>query len=123
MSKLTKTLILGLFLPIFLFADAKENSAIYGALTLLPPLVAIVLAFITRNVIFSLFMGIFTGTFMVNISGENIFYAFFGAFVDMSSKMVGSLADSWNAGIVLQVLTIGGMIAVVTKMGGLKAIS
>ena len=123
MSKLTKTLILGLFLPVFLFADAKENSAIYGALTLLPPLVAIVLAFITRNVIFSLFMGIFTGTFMVNISGENIFYAFFGAFVDMSSKMVGSLADSWNAGIVLQVLTIGGMIAVVTKMGGLKAIA
>ena len=123
MSKLTKTLILGLFLPIFLFADAKENSAIYGALTLLPPLVAIVLAFITRNVIFSLFMGIFIGTFMVNISGENIFYAFFGAFVDMSSKMVGSLADSWNAGIVLQVLTIGGMIAVVTKMGGLKAIA
>jgi len=114
---------LGLFLPIFLFADAKENSAIYGALTLLPPLVAIVLAFITRNVIFSLFMGIFTGTFMVNISGENIFYAFFGAFVDMSSKMVGSLADSWNAGIVLQVLNIGGMIAVVTKMGGLKAIA
>lgn len=123
MNKLTKTLILGLFLPIFLFADAKENSAMYGALTLLPPLVAIVLAFITRNVIFSLFMGIFTGTFMVNISGENIFYAFFGAFVDMSSKMVGSLADSWNAGIVLQVLTIGGMIAVVTKMGGLKAIA
>lgn len=123
MNKLTKTLILGLFLPIFLFADAKENSAIYGALTLLPPLVAIVLAFITRNVIFSLFMGIFTGTFMVNISGENIFYAFFGAFVDMSAKMVGSLADSWNAGIVLQVLTIGGMIAVVTKMGGPRAIA
>ena len=123
MSKLTKTLILGLFLPIFLFADAKENSAMYGALTLLPPLVAIVLAFITRNVIFSLFMGIFTGTFMVNISGENIFYAFFGAFVDMSSKMVGSLADSWNAGIVLQVLTIGGMIAVITKMGGPRAIA
>lgn len=123
MSKLTKTLILGLFLPIFLFADAKENSAIYGALTLLPPLVAIVLAFITRNVIFSLFMGIFIGTFMVNISGENIFYAFFGAFVDMSSKMVGSLADSWNAGIVLQVLTIGGMIAVITKMGGPRAIA
>lgn len=123
MNKLIKTLILGLFLPIFLFADTKDNSAIYGVLSLLPPLVTIVLAFVTRNVIFSLFMGIFSGTFMVNISGENIIYAFFGAFIDMSSKMVGSLADSWNAGIVLQVLTIGGMIAVVTKMGGLKAIA
>ena len=105
------------------FADAKENAEIYGWLTMLPPLVAIVLAFVTRNVIFSLFMGIFTGTFMVNISGANIFAALYYAFVDMSVKMVGSLADSWNAGIVLQVLTIGGMIAVITKMGGPRAIA
>jgi len=41
----------------------------------------------------------------------------------MSSKMVGSLADSWNAGIILQVLTIGGMIAIITKMGGPRAIA
>lgn len=123
MNKFIKTFVLVLFLPILLLADAKENSVVYGAFTLLPPLVAIVLAFITRNVVFSLFMGIFTGTFMVNISGANIFYAFFSAFVDMSGKMVGSLADSWNAGIVLQVLTIGGMIAVITKMGGPGAIA
>ena len=110
-------------LPAMLFADAKDNAVVYGALTLLPPLVAIVLAFVTRNVIFSLFMGIFTGTFMVNISGENIFASFFTAFVDMSGKMVASLADSWNAGIVLQVLTIGGLIAVITKMGGPRAIA
>jgi len=108
---------------VLLLADTKDNSVIYGAFTLLPPLVTIILAFITRNVVFSLFMGIFTGTFMVNISGPNIFNAFFGAFIDMSGKMVGSLADSWNAGIVLQVLAIGGMIAVVTKMGGLRAIA
>ncbi len=106
-----------------LFADGKSNAVAYGALTLLPPLVAIVLAFITRNVIFSLFMGIFAGIFMVNISGENIFASFFNIFVDMSGKMVSSLADSWNAGIVLQVLTIGGLIAVITKMGGPRAIA
>lgn len=111
------------FLPIMLLADAKDNSITYGFLTMLPPLVAIILAFLTRNVIFSLFMGIFTGTFMVNITGSNVFVAFFNAFVDMSEKMVGSLADSWNAGIVLQVLTIGGMIAVITKMGGPRAIA
>ncbi len=110
-------------LPIAVFAEEKDNTVTYGVLTLLPPLVAIILAFITRNVIFSLFMGIFTGTFMVNISGTNIFTSFFNAFVDMSGKMVGSMADSWNAGIIMQVLTIGGMIAVITKMGGPKAIA
>ncbi|WP_072680946.1 Na+/H+ antiporter NhaC family protein [Arcobacter sp. LA11] len=124
MNKFLKTFLLIAVLPIAIFAaDAKANSLTYGAFTLLPPLVAIVLAFITRNVVFSLFMGIFTGTFMVNVSGSNIFASFFNAFIDMSGKMVGSLADSWNAGIVLQVLTIGGMIAVITKMGGPRAIA
>ncbi len=124
MSSLIKIFLFISILPIAIFAaDAKQNALAYGVLTLIPPVVAIVLAFITRNVIFSLFMGIFSGTFMVNISGINIFASFFNAFVDMSSKMVGSLADSWNAGIVLQVLTIGGMIAVITKMGGPRAIA
>ena len=123
MTSFLKTFILVAVLPIALLADTKDNSVTFGALTLLPPLVAIILAFVTRNVIFSLFMGIFTGTFMVNITGANIFATFFNALVDMSSKMVGSLADSWNAGIVLQVLTIGGMIAVITKMGGPRAIA
>ncbi|WP_346731808.1 Na+/H+ antiporter NhaC family protein [Arcobacter roscoffensis] len=123
MTSFFKTFILVAILPIALLADTKDNSVAFGAMTLLPPLVAILLAFVTRNVIFSLFMGIFTGTFMVNITGANIFATFFNALVDMSSKMVGSLADSWNAGIVLQVLTIGGMIAVITKMGGPRAIA
>ena len=123
MNRFITTLILVAFLPLMLFADAKGNAITFGALTLLPPFVAIILAFLTRNVIFSLFMGIFVGTFMVNVSGLNIFASFFNAFVDMSGKMVASLADSWNAGIVLQVLTIGGMIAVITKMGGPRAIA
>ena len=123
MNKFFKTFVLVMLLPLILMADAKENALTYGAWTLLPPLVTIILAFTARNVIFSLFMGILSGTFLANISGENIFFAFVNAFVDMSSKMVGSLADSWNAGIILQVLTIGGMIAIITKMGGPRAIA
>ncbi len=124
MNKVFKTLLLALVIPVLAFsADAKTNAATFGALTLVPPLVAIVLAFLTKNVIFSLFLGIFSGTFILNVSGANVFAQFFNAFVDMAGKMVGSLADSWNAGIVLQVLTIGGMIALVTKMGGPRAIA
>ena len=123
MSRFLQTIVLLAVLPAMLFAETKDTAISFGALTLLPPLVAIVLAFFTRNVIFSLFMGIFAGTFILNVSGANIFGILFNTFVDISSKMVGSLADSWNAGIVLQVLTIGGMIAVITKMGGPRAIA
>lgn len=123
MNRISRTLLLIALLPAMLFADAKSNAELFGMFTLLPPLVAIVLAFITRNVIFSLFMGIFTGTFMINVMDGNVFLAFANAFVDVVSKMIGSMADSWNAGIILQVLTIGGMIAVITKMGGPRAIA
>ncbi len=123
MNKILKTFLVVVLLPVVLFSQTNDNSTSYEALSLLPPLVAIVLAFFTRNVIFSLFMGIFVGAFVLNVSGENIFASLFNVFVDISSKMVGSMADSWNAGIILQVLTIGGMIAVITKMGGPRAIA
>ena len=123
MGTIIKLLLISSILPVSVLAEDKDNALTFGILTLLPPMIAIVLAFITRNVIFSLFMGIFTGTFLVNVSGSNIFASFFNAFVDMSGKMVGSMADSWNAGIIMQVLTIGGMIAVITKMGGPRAIA
>ena len=41
-------------------ADA-DNSVRFGILTLLPPLVAIILAFITKETILSLFIGVFVG--------------------------------------------------------------
>ena len=45
------------------------------------------------------------------------------SFADLDGRIVSSMADSWNAGIILQVLTIGGLIALITKMGGARAIA
>ena len=44
---------------------AVVNSERFGVLTLIPPLVAIILAFITKNVVISLFIGTLSGCFMV----------------------------------------------------------
>ena len=109
------------------FADevdvAGQNAAKFGIWTLIPPLVAISLAFITKNVIVSLVIGIMSGGFILNISGNNPFMALFYSFLDLIQRAVNSLADSWNAGIILQVLAIGGVINLVGKMGGAKAIA
>ena len=102
---------------------ATINAGKFGILTLIPPLVAIVLAFITKNVVISLFIGILSGSFIINISGSNPFAALINAFLDVVDRAVGSLADPWNAGIILQVLAIGGVINFVAKMGGAKAIA
>lgn len=102
---------------------AVINAQKYGILTLLPPLVAIILAFITKNVIVSLVIGVMSGGFLLNLNGINVFSALFNSFLDLVDRAVGALADPWNAGIILQVLAIGGVINLVAKMGGAKAIA
>ncbi|MFA9397528.1 MAG: Na+/H+ antiporter NhaC family protein [Clostridiaceae bacterium] len=102
---------------------AKANAVKFGIVTLLPPLVAIVLAFITKNVVLSLFIGVLTGTFLLSLDGFNVFSALLNGFLMVIDKILGSLSDPWNAGIILQCLTIGGLIALISKMGGAKAIA
>ncbi|SHK37276.1 Na+/H+ antiporter NhaC family protein [Tepidibacter formicigenes] len=102
---------------------AQLNAAKFGIFTLLPPIVAIVLAFITKNVVLSLFVGVFSGTFLLNLNGSNILSALFNGFLAIIDKVLDSLADKWDAGIILQCLTIGGLIALITKMGGARAIA
>lgn len=99
------------------------NSQHYGILTLIPPVVAILLAFITKNVVISLFIGTLVGAFLIQLKDNNFLVAIIKAFLDFVSRALNSLADPWNAGIVLQVLVIGGIIHLVAKMGGAKAVA
>ena len=102
---------------------AVINSERFGLWTILPPLVAIVLAFITKNVVISLFVGTLSGCFILQISGSNLFIAIIKSFLDFVQRALNSLADPWNAGIILQVMAIGGVISLVSRMGGAKAIA
>ena len=121
------TMLIFIFSTSITFAEEVEvvvgNADKFGLWTLLPPLVAIILAFMTKNVVISLFIGILSGSFLVSLSGYNVFEAFIHAFLDFVNRALNSLADPWNAGIVLQVLAIGGIINLVAKMGGAKAIA
>lgn len=127
---------IGIFLSVFLFSvllmstqafatqDAGiVNSSNFGFWTILPPLISIILAFITKNVVVSLFVGSMVGCVMLYITDSNIFIAFIQGFMDFVSRALNSLADPWNAGIVLQVLVIGGIIHLVGKIGGAKAVA
>lgn len=118
---------LTLLIPIFSFALDPEvvqsNAKFYGFFTLIPPIVAISLAFITKDVILSLFLGAFSGAFMLAYKEHGFFASIAQGFLKFIDKAVGALGDPTNAGIVLQVLCIGGVVALITKMGGTKAIA
>lgn len=102
----------------------NDNNAVgFGALTLLPPLVAIILAFITKETILSLFIGVFVGEFMISVNNLNIIESVVNAFLALGSQVITCMANPWNAGIILQCLLIGGIIQLITKMGGAKALA
>lgn len=117
--------VIALFVLSLLITNAPagdDNAVRFGILTLLPPLVAIALAFITKETILSLFIGVFVGEFMVSVNDLNIISSAINAFLAMGTQIISCMADPWNAGIVLQCLLIGGVIQLITKMGGTKAL-
>ncbi len=90
----------------------------YGILSIIPPLMAIGLAFMTRQVLPSLFVSIWIGS--VIIMGGNVTAGFSHMTVEY---IAGSIADPWNAAIIVINITLGGMIGVISKSGGMKAVA
>ncbi|KLO23285.1 sodium:proton antiporter [Marinitoga sp. 1197] len=108
------------------FADGGEAAkVVYGFWSLIPPLLAIALAFITKEVILSLLLGVFSGALISVFANSSS--GFFMKLVESYTKTfeypVNALADGWHAGIIIFTLTIGGMVGVIAKMGGTRAIA
>lgn len=103
--------------------DAEAFATLYGVWTLIPPLLALLLAFLTRNVILSLFLGVLSGAWMLALVSGDLLGSITGAFFNSTDYFIGTLADRWDAGIIMQVLVIGALIALITRMGGMRAIA
>ncbi len=104
-------------------ALGPANAMRFGIWTLLPPVTAIALAFLTRNVILSLFLGVFSGALLLEMKGFDLYSGVIQGFLRVTREILASLSNTWNAGIILQVLAIGGLIALISRMGGTKAIA
>ncbi|RKY55443.1 MAG: Na+/H+ antiporter NhaC family protein [Candidatus Neomarinimicrobiota bacterium] len=88
-----------------------------GWLSLLPPLVAIVLALITREMLLSLFVGIWSGVTVITC-----YNPISGFFKSLDTYVVGSLANHGHASIIIFSLLFGGMIGIFCKNGGMLGI-
>ena len=84
--------------------------------SLVPPLIAIILALITKEVYSSLFIGIIVGGIL--FCGFNFAAIMEHVFVD---GMISSIADSWNAGILVFLVILGCMVMLMNKAGGSTA--
>ncbi len=94
------------------------ESGIYGTVwSLLPPVLAIGLALITKEVYVSLFVGIFSGSLLA-VGGLLHPLA---AMEHSLGTIIESLADSWNIGILVFLVVLGTIVALMNKAGGSRA--
>ena len=100
---------------------AQLNADKFGFLTLLPPLIAIVLAFITKKCCIIIIFRGFSGTFLLQLQGKNIFGAILNGFLDIINKVLGSLSRSLECRYNTSMYDYRSLIALVSKMGGAKS--
>jgi Na+/H+ antiporter NhaC len=91
----------------------KEIRAIPGLLSILPPLLAILFALLIREVVISLFAGVWLGAFII------FNYNFFGGLFKVGDHFViNAIASTSHVQIIVFSLLFGGMVGVISKNGG-----
>ena len=87
--------------------------------SLVPPIVAIALALITKEVYSSLFVGILIGGVFFAVDAQSGFTGFLDHV--FSDGLIKQLSDSWNVGILVFLVVLGTMVALMNNAGGSTA--
>ncbi|WP_304507825.1 Na+/H+ antiporter NhaC family protein [Anaerotignum sp.] len=102
-------------------AEAGQVSNMYATIwSLVPPLVAIILALITKEVYSSLFVGIVVGAlFYSNFNLKQAYLTMLTS--DTDGGLLAKLADGWNVGILIFLVVLGIIVSLMNKAGGSAA--
>jgi Na+/H+ antiporter NhaC len=102
----------------------KEVNPIPLWMSVIPPLIAILIALIFKEVISALFIGLLFGTSIISFYQGNSFFIAIGKglFSVIDTYILQSLTDSGHVAIILFSMMIGGMVALITRNGGMKGI-
>ena len=98
---------------------APITGAVGTLWALLPPVTAIGLALMTKEVYSSLFAGILTGGVIYAAASSTGFEGMFTAIVQ--DGFTANLADSYNVGILIFLVVLGIIVALMNKAGGSRA--
>ena len=117
-SALTAMLVIGL--PAVALAEDANAVANPGFISILPPLVAIAAALVFRQVIPALFLGLWFGAAAVN--GGSFEAIWTGLLDTVQIYVVGALANPDHAAIIVFTFTIGGMVGIISRSGGMLGV-
>ncbi|MBQ8941362.1 MAG: Na+/H+ antiporter NhaC family protein [Firmicutes bacterium] len=111
-----------LIIVIFFIAcmiQAPITGAVGSLWSLLPPIVAIGLALITKEVYSSLFIGVITGGVIYSAATDGGFEGVLN--VVIKDGLIGNISDEYNVGILIFLVVLGIVVVLMNKAGGSRA--
>lgn len=118
LSKIVFTLLVAAYL-ICCIVVTPISQAIGSMWSLLPPIVAIGLALITKEVYSSLFIGIVSGGIIYSAANADGFKGVYT--VTIQDGLIANIADSYNVGILVFLVVLGIIVVLMNKAGGSRA--
>lgn len=122
MKKNLSKIIFSLLIAIFIVCcciHSPVSQAVGSLWSLLPPVIAIGLALITKEVYSSLFIGIVTGGIIYSLSSSSGFDGVFTAIIH--DGFIANISDSYNVGILIFLVVLGIIVVLMNKAGGSHA--
>ncbi len=102
--------------------NQPESRVIPLWMSILPPLLAIFFALVFKEVIFSLFSGIFLGGAIIGYYATGFSGIFSGLLSVIDTYIINALNDSGHLSVVVFSIMIGGIVALISRNGGMKGI-
>jgi len=102
--------------------NQPESNIIPLWMSIIPPILAIFFALLFKEVIFSLFAGLFAGGAIMGIYAEGFVGVFTGFFKVIDTYIIGALNDSGHLSVVVFSVLIGGIVAIISRNGGMQGI-
>lgn len=118
LSKIIFTLLVAAYL-ICCIAVTPISEAVGSMWSLLPPIVAIGLALITKEVYSSLFIGIVSGGIIYAAASGSGFEGVYTAVV--RDGIISNISDPYNVGILVFLIVLGIIVVLMNKAGGSRA--
>ena len=101
----------------------KKITPIPLWLSIIPPLLAILLALVFREVVTSLLIGIFSGALIVHLYANGFWDGILQAFMSsIDEYILGALNDKGHLSIIVFSMLIGGMVSIISKNGGMQGV-
>lgn len=104
------------------FEYVSETTAIPLWMSILPPLIAIFMALIFKEVFSSLFIGIFIGGGLIGVYTHGLQGLFTGLMAVLDTYIVESLYSEEHISVIIFSMLIGGIVSIIGKNGGIQGV-